>query len=70
MDNRHVQVRRGAFSYGDVEPGADLRVNVDLRLFGKRDITQDNYVTFSRDIVNPYTGEWRPGVTDSNYGMW
>ena len=60
----HVQIHRDSFSYGDVGPRADPRVILDFRFFGKQDISRDNYVAFSEDIADPYTNEWRPGVTD------
>lgn len=67
-DKYHVQIHRDAFSYGDIGPRADPRVILDFRFFGKQDISEDNYVAFSEDIVDPVTNEWRPGVTDK-YGM-
>jgi len=67
-DKYHVQIHRDSFSYGDVGPRADPRVILDFRSFGKQDISRDNHVAFSEDIADPYTNEWRPGVTD-RYGM-
>ena len=64
----HVQIHRDAFSYGDIGPRSDPRVIVDLRFFGKQDISDGNYVEFPQDVQNPTTGKWEPGVTD-DYGM-
>ena len=43
----HTQIHRDAFSYGDVGPQIDQRVVVDLRYFGKIDVKESNYVSFS-----------------------
>ncbi|KAF8601047.1 pyranose oxidase [Ceratobasidium sp. AG-I] len=43
----HTQIHRDAFSYGDVGPQIDQRVVVDLRYFGKIDVRESNYVSFS-----------------------
>jgi pyranose oxidase len=55
----HIQIHRDAFQYGDVGLKADPRVVVDLRFFGKSDISAENRVTF---------GESQAGITDI-YGM-
>ena len=54
----HVQVHRDSFAYGDIRYRADPRVVVDLRFFGKSDISKDNKVTFPPLFV-PH-GEWEP----------
>ncbi|TFK65323.1 pyranose 2-oxidase [Pluteus cervinus] len=63
----HCQVHRDAFSYGDVGPRADSRLIVDLRFFGKQEISVDNRVRFGPDDEKR-VGNWLPGVTDI-YGL-
>ncbi|KAK0479020.1 pyranose 2-oxidase [Armillaria luteobubalina] len=50
----HTQIHRDAFSYGDVGPRSDPRVVVDLRFFGKSDISEDNRVCFSDEHTDIY----------------
>ncbi|KAK0184371.1 pyranose 2-oxidase [Armillaria mellea] len=50
----HTQIHRDAFSYGDVGPRSDPRVVVDLRFFGKSDISKDNRVYFSDEHTDIY----------------
>jgi pyranose oxidase len=64
----HVQVHRDAFSYGDVGPKADSRVIVDLRFFGRQDISEHNFVYFGPPEGAKTPMSWTPGLTDS-YGM-
>ncbi|KAK0220817.1 pyranose 2-oxidase [Armillaria nabsnona] len=50
----HTQIHRDAFSYGDVGPRTDPRVVVDLRFFGKSDISEKNEVCFSDKYTDIY----------------
>ncbi|KAG8710639.1 Pyranose 2-oxidase [Ceratobasidium sp. 395] len=43
----HTQLHRDAFSYGDVGPQIDHRVVLDLRFFGRGEVRESNYVSFS-----------------------
>ncbi|KAG8739004.1 Pyranose 2-oxidase [Ceratobasidium sp. 414] len=43
----HTQLHRDAFSYGDVGPQIDHRVVLDLRFFGRVDVRESNFVSFS-----------------------
>ena len=65
----HVQVHRDSFSYGEINFKADPRVVVDLRFFGKSDISEANKVTFA-DLkrLDDDSGRWEPGIQDT-YGM-
>ncbi|KIJ62441.1 GMC oxidoreductase [Hydnomerulius pinastri MD-312] len=60
----HVQIHRDAFSYGEVGSKADSRTVVDLRYFGKQQISKDNRVSFGDE----HARGWQPGISDI-YGM-
>ena len=65
----HVQIHRDSFSYGEINFKADPRVVVDLRFFGKSDISEANKVTFSPlEPLKDQSGRWEPGKQDI-YGM-
>jgi pyranose oxidase len=60
----HVQIHRDSFSYGEVGPTVDPRLVVDLRFFGRSDVSKDNKVYFCNDPIDG----WNEGITDI-YGM-
>ncbi|KAJ1304639.1 hypothetical protein OPQ81_005780 [Rhizoctonia solani] len=50
----HAQIHRDAFSYGDVGYRVDPRLIVDLRFFGRQEVLEENYVTFSDEHTDAY----------------